>query len=78
MNRLTQFLLRERPDYLAVFGNVNRVFQTLVNFTTRSPTANQRHFREVHDVSIQEGINHRTLLPAKKQRFFAKLLIVLS
>src|SRR4029077_6249758 len=72
MDCLTQFLFGERPDYLAVFGNVNRVFQTLVNSTTRSPTADQRHFREVHDVSSQEGINQRTLLPAKKQRIFSK------
>src|SRR4030095_9642871 len=29
MDCLAQFFLRERPDYFAVLGNVNRVFQTL-------------------------------------------------
>src|SRR6266496_682613 len=33
MDCLPQFLLGERSDCLAVLGNVNRVFQTLVNFT---------------------------------------------
>ena len=53
MNCLTQFLFRERPDYLAVFENVNRVFQTVVIFTTRSPTAHQTPFQEGYDISIQ-------------------------
>src|SRR5437773_12517367 len=30
MDCCTQFLFRERPERLAVFGNVNRVFQTFV------------------------------------------------
>src|SRR5207248_7517810 len=31
MDCCTQFLFRERPECLAVFGNVNRVFQTWCN-----------------------------------------------
>src|SRR5437667_9006167 len=35
MDCLVQLFLRERPDYFAILGNVNRVFQTLCTLSAK-------------------------------------------